>query len=222
MQVPRREAPQRTVVVQDWAERVKSALWSSIGVPVDVRPQLGKAIEIRIGLDLADAPGYWELLLFLPAVECHALPQRVGYARDGTSRLADSGTADPLLWQWDRLLQPLVCGDDERTVRESCWRMAAMRDISYERSRSAESCRALFISMFRGRIADGPSPAVDARAHLWQGYLTHGRRQLAGQGNGPVFLGPELASRFGRPDLVIGRRLIDIKAVMEHSLRLEE
>jgi len=65
--------PQRKVIAQSWAERVRHALWPGIGVPGDHRRQVGRAIEIRIGLDLAEVPGYWDALSFLPPDECRAL-----------------------------------------------------------------------------------------------------------------------------------------------------
>ena len=59
-----------------------------------------------------------------------------------------------------------------------------------------------------------PGPAIDGLAHLWQGYLTHGRRQLAALGD-RVLLEPEIASGFGRADLVAGRCLVDVKTVLD-------
>jgi hypothetical protein len=77
--------PQRDVVAQAWVRRVETAPWSGIETPSDYRKQLGSAIEIRIGLDLGTAPGYWDLLSFLPPDECRALLSSAGTVRMETS-----------------------------------------------------------------------------------------------------------------------------------------
>ena len=56
--------PQRDVVAQAWARQAETAPWSGIEIDPDHRRQLGSAIEIRIGLDVAAAPGYWDVLSF--------------------------------------------------------------------------------------------------------------------------------------------------------------
>lgn len=45
--------------------------------------------------------------------------------------------------------------------------------------------------------------ALGGLAHLWEGYLRHGRRQLASPGQ-RVVLAPRLAAAFGIADLVAG------------------
>ena len=45
--------------------------------------------------------------------------------------------------------------------------------------------------------------ALGGLAHLWEGYLRHGRRQLASPGQ-RVVLAPRLAAAFGVADLVAG------------------
>jgi hypothetical protein len=60
----------------------------------------------------------------------------------------------------------------------------------------------------------GPETAITGLIHLWQGYLRHGRRQLLTLGN-RVVLEPEFASGFGKADLIVGRCLVDVKAVRD-------
>jgi hypothetical protein len=79
--------PQRGVVAQAWAQQAKIAPWSGIEIDADYRRQLGNAIEIRIGLDVAAAPGYWDVLSFLPPKECQALLSAAGYSADGNEDL---------------------------------------------------------------------------------------------------------------------------------------
>jgi hypothetical protein len=54
--------PQRRLVAQAWARQAEAAPWSGLETDPDQRRQLGSAIEIRIGLDVATAPGYWDVL----------------------------------------------------------------------------------------------------------------------------------------------------------------
>jgi hypothetical protein len=54
---------------------------------------------------------------------------------------------------------------------------------------------------------------MTALAHLWDGYHHHGRRRILALGD-RVIVEPELASGFGKADLVIGRCLVDVKAAL--------
>ena len=56
---------------------------------------------------------------------------------------------------------------------------------------------------------------LDAIAHLWEGHLAHGRRQLGDAGNGGVILAPERGGGYGVADLVVGRCLIEVKTVFD-------
>jgi hypothetical protein len=56
---------------------------------------------------------------------------------------------------------------------------------------------------------------LDGFAHLWEGYLTHGRRQLANAGAHRVILAPELGGGYGTADLVVGRFLVEVKTVFD-------
>ena len=85
--------PQRDVVAQAWARQAESAPWSGIETDLDWLRQLGSAIEIRIGLDVATTPGYWDVLSFLSPEECRALLSAAGYSADGREDLADTGTS---------------------------------------------------------------------------------------------------------------------------------
>lgn len=82
--------PQRDAVARAWARRAEAAPWPGIETDPDYRRQLGNAIEIRIGLDVAAAPGYWDVLSFLPPEECRALLSSAGYSADGPSSGARS------------------------------------------------------------------------------------------------------------------------------------
>jgi hypothetical protein len=61
----------------------------------------------------------------------------------------------------------------------------------------------------------GHDPDLDRLAHLWQGYLAHGARQLACVDSGRVILASEQGGGCGLADLVVGRRLIEVKAAFD-------
>ena len=63
---------------------------------------------------------------------------------------------------------------------------------------------------------------LDGFAHLWEGYLAHGRRQLAGAGNGRVIVASELGGGFGVADLVVGRCLVEVKTVFDPAAAMED
>ena len=65
---------------------------------------------MRVGLDLGEAPAYFDLLSFLPPAEYGALLDAAGFSPD-ESLIAVTGTADPLLFDWRRSHQPIRCDD---------------------------------------------------------------------------------------------------------------
>jgi hypothetical protein len=70
--------PRRGLIVEEWTRQADKAPWSAIAVEAD-RRSLGLAAEYRIGLDLAPAPGYWDLLSFLSPMECNILLRGAGF-----------------------------------------------------------------------------------------------------------------------------------------------
>lgn len=95
--------PQRSVVAEDWVRRAASAPWAPVWLPGDEsRQRIGLAAEMRIGLDLGEAPAYLDLLSFLPPAEYNALMDAAGFSAD-ESPVAVTGTADPLLFDWRTL-----------------------------------------------------------------------------------------------------------------------
>lgn len=207
--------PQRDLVAQVWAREAEAAPWSGMETDPDHRMQLGNAIEIRIGLDVAAVPGYWDALSFLPPEECRALLSAAGYSADGRDDLADTGTTDPLLLDWRRVSHPLGHGDDERAVLSGCWDAAGMRDVAHGIDVAVQLRRSLLARIRQGTHRTGPlqGPVMTALTHMWDGYLHHGRRRMLALGD-RVIIEPELAFGFGKGDLVIGRCLVDVKAAL--------
>lgn len=207
--------PQRDVVAQAWARQAESAPWAGIETDPDWRRQLGSAIEVRIGLDVATTPGYWDVLSFLSPEECRALLSAAGYSADGREDLADTGTTDPLLLDWKRVSHPIACDYDQQAVLSGCWDAAGLREVAHGMEAAVQLRRSLLAHIREDMRRAGPlqGPVMTALVHLWDGYLHHGRRRMLALGD-RVVIEPELAYGFGKADLVIGRCLVDVKAVL--------
>lgn len=211
--------PQRALVADTWARDIDAAPWSAIAVDAD-RKQLGLAAEMRISLDLAQTPSYWDLLSFLPSEQCHMLLSGAGYSQDGYEHLADTGTTDALLLQWQRSAHPVGLGDMERAALAACWDATSMRSLVQGSGQYSVQLRRSFFAHTRDQLhwRDGLNAereaAIAGLSHLWRGYLRHGRRQLTELGD-QVTVAPELAAGFGKGDIVADHALIDIKVVLE-------
>jgi hypothetical protein len=211
--------PGRAAVAGHWADRAGLAPWSGMAVDAD-RQRLGVAAEKRIGLDLAAAPGYWDLLSFLPPGDCAALLRGAGFRPSAGEHLADTGTVDPLLLGWVRSSHPVASGDDQRAVLAACWDAALMHGLARDLREHAVQLRRSFFAHQRDalagsdRSADRAEAAIRGLGHVWEGYLEHGRRPLTALGE-RVVLAPELAGGFGIADLVVGRCLVEVKTVLE-------
>lgn len=100
-----------------------------------------------------------------------------------------------------------------------------MRNVQSAFNGRPAQARRLSLAQFRSDIArwhrehgqDGSARDrdLDGFAHLWEGYLAHGRRQLAGVDCGRVILAPELGGGYGVADLVVGRCLIEVKTAFD-------
>lgn len=217
--------PQRAAVTEDWTRAAACAPWAPVYLPrEESRQRLGLAAEMRIGLDLGDVPAYLDLLSFLPPAEYGALLDAAGFSPD-ESPVAVTGTADPLLFDWRRVHQPVTCDDGQRAALAVCLEAAGMRNVTSAFSGRPAQARRLSLLQFRSEIArwhsedpEGGSERdrdLDGFAHLWEGYLAHGRRRLAGAGSGRVILAPELGGGYGVADLVVGRCLIEVKTAFD-------
>lgn len=218
--------PQRGLITEEWARQAETAPWSGVAVEAD-RRSLGLAAEYRIGLDLAPAPGYWELLSFLSPMECNILLRGAGYHPDHGQHLVDTGTTDPLLRAWVRARHPIALSEAQRLTLFACWGMAQLHNIVNWFSKAPVERRRSVFAQLRDdsgctpRMTGRPGGVMDALSHLWQGYLRHGRQQLMDLGQ-RVELAPALAGGFGIADLVVGRCLVEIKTALEPAKGLEQ
>jgi hypothetical protein len=121
--------PLRAAVAEDWARRTASAPWAPVWMDdSESRQRVGLAAEMRIGLDLGEAPAYFDRLSFLPPAEFGVLLDAAGFSADD-SLVAVTGTADPLLLDWRRVQQPVRCDDGQRAALAACLEAAGMRNV---------------------------------------------------------------------------------------------
>jgi hypothetical protein len=220
--------PLRAAVAEDWASRVASAPWTGIYLPdVESRQRIGVAAEMRIGLDLGETPAYSDLLSFLPPDEYSVLLSAAGFSPHENA-MADGVTTDPLLFDWRRVHQPIGYDEDQHAALAACMEAAGMRNIWLSYIDRSVQTRRYILSQIRSSFAQartegaasthdetGRDPAIDGLAHLWKGYLAHGRRALAGLDSRRVILAPELGGGYGIADFVVGRCLVEVKAAFD-------
>jgi hypothetical protein len=182
---------------------------------------------MRIGLDLADAPGYWDLLSCLPGEDLRALLHGAGFIPAQYEHVADTGTSDPLLLEWIRSSHPIGPGAAQRDALAASWDAALARDLAQTLASWPVEVRRSYLVHLRDafagsdRAAAARESALSGLSHLWDGYLQHGRRQLNSLGD-RVLLAPQLAAGFGIADLVVGRTLVEIKTVLEPAGHVEQ
>lgn len=211
--------PQRHQIADAWGEQLKA--YSRHGFEVRGNPAMvGKALEVRIALDLADEPAHWELLEFLPPDVCAALLSSAGFARREFD--PPTGTTDPRLCEWVVTSRPDGLDAHQREGLRAVLAATGMDDVAHhiEARFSVELRRQIFLPMWNPRSESGPQdngrPSNELRAleHLWEQYVTHGRAQLPSLGE-RVVVAPVLAPGYAQADLSIGRALVEIKTYLD-------
>jgi hypothetical protein len=170
--------PLRAAVAEDWARRTASAPWTPVWLDdSESRQRVGLAAEMRIGLDLGEAPAYFDLLSFLPPADYGALLDAAGFSADD-SPVPVTGTADPLLLEWRRAQQPVSCDDRQRAALAACLEAAGMRNVWSSFSGRPAQARRLSLAQFRSGMPDGTASTLRAEASVIgtsTGSLTCGR-----------------------------------------------
>ncbi|GLY80591.1 hypothetical protein [Actinoallomurus iriomotensis] len=209
------QLPQRDAIVEQWKDQLHAAPQAAFDVDAG-RRWLGTALEIRLGLDLAGKPAYWELLSFLPAEQCYALLTAAGFAPPDYDHMPASGTTDPLLLDWNRVTCPTQCEDPtQRAALAACIDAANFDQLAHRlHAAPAAQVRRSFLLTFReaGAVqADENHPVFRGLHHMWRGYLRHARNELNQLGERTI-ISPPVAVGFAAADLSIGRTLVEVKA----------
>jgi hypothetical protein len=203
--------PELGEIEQAWAQQLKSAQGLRSGL-VEGWDVVGGALEVRIGLDLAQYPEPRRLLTYLPQDRCSELLEATGFERWSSTAGPDSGTRDPMLWSWRRT-------DHGRTVDVSAEELALATCLDlmeidvlahkYE-NWSVDHRRSCFLSLTDPHSFGRDRALIDALGMVWKAYVDRGREQFRDLG-GHVMIAPELVGGFGIADLVVGRTLVEVK-----------
>lgn len=220
--------PQRDLITQEWSSRLRQPNWTGIEVQTD-RRHLGHAFEVRLGLDLADTPGHWNLLSFLPLEQCDGLLRAAGFRPAEYDHLPDSQTSDPLLLAWERISrsEPDIAHPKQQAALAACLDATAMDQLSHKLGDETpvQTRRALFLHLHQMSVSGSTSsvedPALRGLLELWNAYLRYGQEPVVRLGK-RVVLAPELAAGFATADLVLGQTLVEIKTVLEPAAYLDQ
>lgn len=211
--------PNKAPVVKAWAETLVSTKRNDASVQPSARDSIGWALELRIGLDLADAPPRLQELSYLPVDSCAALLATAGFEHTPVGVLPGSGTTDPVLRHWTRTRHPIGLDEGQRASLAACLHLASFRQPMYRwgTKRTVDERRALFANAVMQEVGLDDNPEIlDALHQCWAVYLDRGRQGLLSLGD-KVIVAPEMANGYGVADLVIGRTLVDVKLAVEPS-----
>ncbi|USX56231.1 hypothetical protein [Lentzea sp. HUAS12] len=211
--------PHRDSVVEAWVEKLASANRNGALARPNGRDSIGWALELRIGLDLADAPPRLQELSYLPADRCAALLAAAGFEHTPVRVLPGSGTTDPVLRHWTRARHPISVDEGQRASLSACLHLDSFRQPMHRwgAKRTVDERRALFASaVMQEQGFEGSPELLEALCQGWEVYLDRGRQPLLALGD-KVIIAPELANGYGVADLVIGRTLVDVKLAVEPS-----
>ncbi len=194
--------PERQLIAEEWDKQAAETPWSGVAVDGD-RRGLGLAAEMRIRLDLAVAPGYRDLLSFLPPGEYDTLLRGAGYIPAEYEHLADTGTEDPLLLEWARSWQPIALDDGQRAALATCCDVAQMHDLTDSFSGYSVQLRRSFFVHLRTDLG-ARRPRVDYP----RGYGPRSGPPVGGL-PAPWSAAARRPGRTDRPGTEAGRRLRD-------------
>lgn len=205
--------PKRHVIVDRWKEHLRHAPCAATRMGGDWAIA-GKAIEIRIGLDLAKRPVHWDALNYLAPEQCERLLASAGY------RCGAAEDLDPLLRTWERHTRPTHTIDDEAHLEAlvTCYTAAYRAGLGFQIARDMTVAERRVLADIMG--ATDPK-ATDRRSEvdlqtglalLWQRYETYGRPALLALGDRVLASAP-IANGHGEADLIVGRTIVDIKVV---------
>ncbi|MCE7008109.1 hypothetical protein LWC34_35600 [Kibdelosporangium philippinense] len=207
--------PHRDAIVESWTQTLLTAPDDSPRLDRE-HDSVGWALELRLGLDLANAPARRQELSYLPIDRCTQLLTAAGFQHTPVGTLPASGTSDPILLHWSRTHHPVCLDDAQRAALTTCLDLASFRQPMHRwgETKTVDARRAFFAAIVGEDDYGHDTHLLDAFAHYWTVYFTCGRPRLAALGD-RVIIAPELGNGFGIADLVIGNTLVDVKLVAQ-------
>ena len=110
---------------------------------------MGWALELRLGLDLADKPHRLRELSYLTTRRCTALLTAAGFEHTPVGFRAANDTTDPVLLHWVRTHHPVVLDGAQRSALATCLDLASFSQPMHRwgTKRTVDERRSLFASM---------------------------------------------------------------------------
>lgn len=202
--------PHQVSLIRPW-ERTLRQRASRRVAPASRSPHLvGSAIEIRLGLDLAQALPYADLAAAVCSTTGHDALKALGYELTSHTGLGEELST----WRKAGSLPANDLGDDrdlQTAAAKLCWQMAYIETVAFKLSKtSMNSSDALAAFWALCPHPEPPDESINVLLNLWRRYTTYAQATLAGFGE-PLRIRPSFASRFAVGDLLIGRTLIEVK-----------
>lgn len=220
--------PNRSLVVNRWRTELENTRRKAVPV-ADRIVGVGRAFEMRVGLDLADRPGYWQALACLPPDVCRRLLVSAGFKHPPDDSVAPT-TEDPVLRSWSRSGRPGPDDPDQEVALlasvEAGWCDQLTHNLPYlfgvEGRRSyLAAVRPIPGQNAAGTLTPGRAGSLDTLSRIWAVYVRFGREQLLALGD-RVTLEPKLAQGYATADLVVGNTLVEIKAALEPETWMDQ
>jgi hypothetical protein len=208
----REQLPHREEVLHRWERELESCRRRQRTASGNSDQLLGRAIELRVGLDLACEPVYTDLVLALPDGEAEPLWAAIGLTADVAGRYRRLSDRVRTLHQGN--------AESEILALHQCLRLARVEDIQHQFGRRSELNDPKLRWLFDHLNGMAIEPAnTNALISLWEVYLKYGRAELLQLGQ-PVTIRPRFADGFAVGDLIAGRTLIDVKLAADTTGKL--
>ncbi|MEV4644914.1 hypothetical protein [Saccharopolyspora sp. NPDC049357] len=213
----RARLPHRGYVEDGWAESLNVTPSPEYG-SFERWDDVGRALELRIGLDLGRRPEPAGLLTYLPPQRYSDLLQSVGFEPERAQRLPSADSSEPALWEWKRATSPKPVGrQDEDRALATCLDLMEVEQLAHRHPGWGIDQRRRWFAMVTDDASLGSDPqARHALDKVWAQYVELGRAAFHHLGS-HVCVAPVLGQGFGVADFVVDNTLVDIKLTREPS-----
>lgn len=203
--------PHRGYVEDDWADSLNATPSPEYG-SFERCDDVGRALELRIGLDLGRRPEPVGLLTYLPPQRYTDLLLSVGFEPKRAHGLPAVDSSDPVLWEWSPAAQrELVGGQEEDRALATCLDLMEVEGLAHKHPNWAIDIRRFWFVAVADDESLGSHPqARSALGRAWEQYAGPGRAAFHHLGS-EVCVAPVLGQGFGIADLVVDNALVDIK-----------
>ncbi|WP_433015841.1 hypothetical protein [Kribbella sp. CA-294648] len=200
--------PHHEPFIRSWVKALRGRMPGNPMPAVKGPTLIGDAIEMRIGLDLAQTLPYAELAAIVASTAGTDAISTLGYQ--------PSVEGDTDLTTWRKLpsrTDPDDVSDHDRQVAAArlCWQLACLESIVYPLSKTEFNRPEDLRAFWTYQRPEPSSDAIDVLLELWRRYAGPARTTLTSLG-GPIVAKPSFANRFGEGDLLLGHTLLEVKS----------